>query len=168
MGRGKRAKKGPELMTLVVAALAVVILAAAAAVYLGRTGRSPSVPAASEGDGAGSETESPASRWATDEELIFVRRAVGSTGIVALGIDRFRVRLGRYPRNLDELLRKPDGLAAGQHWDGPYVNNPRLLTDPWSQQYRYKSSGEHNTATYDLWSIGADGIDGSSDDIGNW
>ena len=162
MGRASHGKTGPGLPTLAIAGLVLVVMAAA--VVLGLGGSS-----SDQGAGAALETESPVvSRYATEEQLISVRRAVGSAGIVALGIDRFRIRLGRYPRNLQELFDKPDDLTAGHGWDGPYVNNPRLLTDPWGQLYRYESPGQHHTATYDLWSIGPDGVDGSSDDIGNW
>ena len=42
------------------------------------------------------------------------------------------------------------------------------LKDPWSRDLMYKAPGEHNPESYDLWSIGPDGQDGTDDDIGNW
>jgi len=168
MGRTNRSKTGPSLSTLAIAGLVVVVMVAAVYLGMGRLSSSPNTAAETDTGGGTNEESQVTPQYATEEQLLSVRRAVGTTGIVALGIDRFRVRLGRYPRNLQELLDKPDDLASGQRWDGPYVNNPRLLSDPWGQSYRYKSPGDHHASTYDLWSVGPDGINASSDDIGNW
>ncbi|MDF7799159.1 type II secretion system major pseudopilin GspG [Pontiellaceae bacterium B1224] len=78
----------------------------------------------------------------------------------------YRVNMGRYPtteEGLDALLNKPSDEAV--NWRGPYVK--KLNPDPWGSQYQYRYPGEHNEATYDLWSLGPDGVE-SEDDIGNW
>lgn len=81
---------------------------------------------------------------------------------IASAIDTFEMDAGRYPANLDELLRQPSGLAG---WHGPYLKKSPL--DPWGRPYQYKSPGDHNT-DYDLWSQGKDGASGNDDDIKNW
>ena len=43
--------------------------------------------------------------------------------------------------------------------------------DPWGEDYQYRSPGQFNPDSFDLWSNGADrkpGGDGTDRDIGNW
>jgi general secretion pathway protein G len=42
--------------------------------------------------------------------------------------------------------------------------------DPWGNPFRYRASGDdlHNKDSFDLWSAGPDGKDGTDDDIKNW
>lgn len=49
---------------------------------------------------------------------------------------------------------------------GPYIENKPV--DPWGRPYRYKYPGEHNRLSYDLYSLGKDGADGTEDDVKNW
>lgn len=42
------------------------------------------------------------------------------------------------------------------------------LIDPWGSPYKYQNPGKHNPTSYDLYSMGADRLDGTADDIGNW
>jgi general secretion pathway protein G len=85
-------------------------------------------------------------------------------------LERFYVHMDRYPtmeEGLKALVQAPAG--AEKHWRGPYVQ--RLQLDPWQKAYQYRIPGIHNPATYDLWSRGADGVDGGEGngaDIGNW
>lgn len=53
--------------------------------------------------------------------------------------------------NLDELR------FSGSNW-----------RDPFGQPYRYQQPGSENSDSYDVWSFGADGEDGTADDIGNF
>jgi type II secretion system protein G len=94
--------------------------------------------------------------------------AVGPKGIIEPGIERFHLRMGRYPQDLSELVQPPQDAEGAERWRGPYVNNPNLLDDPWGNPYRLRAPGTHHTERYDLWSAGPDGADGTSDDIGNW
>ncbi len=107
-------------------------------------------------------------RRATEQEISGARRALGSKGIIALSIGRFRLRMGRYPSSLNELVNRPETLDPNERWNGPYINNPRLLQDPWGEPYDYQAPGLHNVGAYDLWTRGPDGQDGTADDIGNW
>lgn len=96
------------------------------------------------------------------------RRAVLAGGVIDMSIQRFRLRMGRLPSSLDELVHPPRNLSPTQRWDGPYINNPRLIVDPWDRAYQYQSPGAHNPSGYDIWSQGPDGLDQTDDDIGNW
>jgi general secretion pathway protein G len=69
---------------------------------------------------------------------------------------------------LQALLTLPAGKDAT--WKGPYLDTVGnvLPLDPWHHTYQYKAPGTHNAKSYDIWSLGPDGADGTADDIGNW
>lgn len=85
-------------------------------------------------------------------------------------LERFRIHMDRYPtqeEGLQALVEAPSG--AGQKWRGPYVK--MLRPDPWGNAYQYRIPGIHHPTSFDLWSRGADGVDGGQgegSDIGNW
>ncbi|OGX40260.1 MAG: type II secretion system protein GspG [Omnitrophica WOR_2 bacterium RIFCSPLOWO2_01_FULL_41_12] len=84
---------------------------------------------------------------------------------IALGLDLFEMDTGRFPttaEGLAALRTNPGGLSA---WKGPYLK--KEPKDPWGKTYNYKSPGTHNS-DYDLFSAGPNGVEGDSDDIGNW
>jgi general secretion pathway protein G len=94
------------------------------------------------------------------------RKSVAQTDIesnLALALDLYELDNGQYPASLDALRVKP--LEAG-NWKGPYVKKTPL--DPWGKPYVYKFPGTHNTDTYDLYSLGKDGLEGGGDDVVNW
>ncbi len=84
----------------------------------------------------------------------------------ALGLFRFDV--GHYPTTAEGLraLIEDSGI---QNWTGPYLEKNRLPKDPWGRDYQYGSPGQHSD--YDLWSWGADGVEGGETDdadINSW
>ena len=83
---------------------------------------------------------------------------------IALALDLYELDSGRYPEKLEDLLKNP-GESKAPNWHGPYLK--RKPIDPWSKEYNYKSPGQHNE-DYDLYSYGADGVEGGGDDITNW
>ena len=79
----------------------------------------------------------------------------------------FKIHMGRYPttsEGLKALFQAPD--SAGDRWRGPYVE--KIPDDPWKHPYQYRSPGTKNPNTYDLFSMGPDGLADTADDIGNW
>ena len=77
----------------------------------------------------------------------------------------FSFDTGRFPSTADglqALVQNPAGLNS---WQGPYLRKG-VPNDPWERPYIYKSPGEHSD--FDLCSVGADGIEGTEDDICNW
>ena len=155
------------LLFLTVGALGVAVIVIVVWLYLDSTRIIRSAGLAAEGDGLATGSASMPRR-ATEQELAVANRALSSKSVIALSIERFLLGLKRYPRSLDELVEEPQNLGPEEKWDGPYINNPRLLLDPWGSQYRYRSPGVHNDFSYDLWTCGADGVSGTADDIGNW
>ncbi len=94
---------------------------------------------------------------------IFVKQTV------KLGVVPYKLDLGNYPtteQGLEALIKAPAGKEV--KWKGPYLEE--LPKDPWDNAYQYRFPGTKNingAKGYDVWSLGADGIE-SADDIGNW
>lgn len=82
----------------------------------------------------------------------------------AIGL--YHVAIRQYPPNLQALVAPPGDLPNPAKWAGPYLKEIPL--DPWDRQYQYAAPGKHNVTTFDVWSLGPDGVDGTDDDIGNW
>ncbi len=84
-------------------------------------------------------------------------------------LDLYRIELGSYPGDdmgLTALVEQPPGV---DRWNGPYVQKPEQLKDPWGRPYQYRYPGEHGD--YDLYSLGKDGQeggDGDNQDITSW
>lgn len=84
-------------------------------------------------------------------------------------LDLFKLETGRYPttqEGLQALVQQPPGLAG---WNGPYLKKKTLPKDPWNNDYRYVSPGQHGP--YDISSLGADnkeGGDAENKDINGW
>lgn len=86
-------------------------------------------------------------------------------------VELFRANCGRYPtteEGLAALLTKPESEDIAEKWSGPYVKEGQIPLDPWGRQYNYRSPGEYNRETYDLWSSGKNGQSGDDDDVVNW
>jgi general secretion pathway protein G len=71
-------------------------------------------------------------------------------------------------QGLESLVTRPEGLAPGASWkqDG-YLD--RVPIDPWGNPYAYLKPGLNGE--FDLYTLGADGARGGTDenaDIGNW
>lgn len=78
----------------------------------------------------------------------------------ALGLFRFDV--GRYPTSSEGLQALIENNAGIPNWSGPYLDKKTLPKDPWRRDYQYRSPGQHSD--YDLWSVGADGVEGGEGD----
>ena len=86
-------------------------------------------------------------------------------------LEVYSMNVGSYPSSaegLQALVTAPVGKAA--RWRGPYIPSDKneFLIDPWGNPYQYRYPGIHNKNSYDIWSKGPDGKDGTADDIGNW
>ena len=68
-------------------------------------------------------------------------------------IEMYKLEVGRYPENLQALVRNP----GADKWGGPYVKEDELK-DAWSNDYRYTTPGTGKG--FDLISLGADGREG--------
>jgi len=81
-------------------------------------------------------------------------------------INTYWLHMRQYPPTLQALV-EPPADADTTRWKGPYMDKSIPL-DPWGNEYKLQAPGTHNPATFDVWSSGKDGIDGTADDVGNW
>ena len=71
-------------------------------------------------------------------------------------------------QGLEALVTKPSGFPEAKNWN-PEGYLPKLPKDPWGNPYQFISPGVHGK--YDLYSLGADGVEGGEEDdadILNW
>jgi general secretion pathway protein G len=69
-------------------------------------------------------------------------------------IEMYKLEVGRYPENLQALVKQPGGL---DRWNGPYAKDADLK-DAWGNEYRYTVPGQGKG--FDIVSLGADARDG--------
>ena len=97
------------------------------------------------------------------------RRAGAQTdvqGNIPVALELFELDTGKYPTTEQGLAALRTLPAGTPNWRGPYLK--REPKDPWGRLYRYLIPGAKNPQDYDLFSVGPDGVEGTSDDIGNW
>jgi len=89
-------------------------------------------------------------------------------------LEMYKLDNGRYPteeQGLAALVRAPSSEPAPRRYNpGGYLKRD-ALTDPWGMEYDYKMPGANNTHSFDLSSVGPDGVqggEGEGADIINW
>ncbi len=88
---------------------------------------------------------------------------------LAQTLDMYKLDVGSYPssdQGLNALIESPEGA---QRWNGPYLRKSKVPLDPWNNEYKYQSPGEHGK--FDLYSLGADGKEGGEgedQDLTSW
>ena len=91
---------------------------------------------------------------------------------LANALDTFHLDTGRYPstqEGLQVLVQNTQPVPIA-NWRGPYLRKIKIPTDEWGRPFLYEVPGKRGVA-FDLYSLGADGKPGGSDDdadIGNW
>jgi len=109
------------------------------------------------------------------------QKAKAMIGSIEVALNMYYADWGFYPNEVTNSNNFANTLGTQQTSGtlayGPYIQfktseiNVNAALDPWGSAYRYdKSSPPHNSATFDLWSIGPNGTDdsGGGDDITNW
>ena len=92
-----------------------------------------------------------------------VAAAEADVNNVGMALRLFEVDNGTYPSSLSGLINNP---GTSKNWRGPYLEKG-IPKDPWGNDYVYAMPGSHNQHSYDLHSLGPDGVE-SQDDICNW
>jgi general secretion pathway protein G len=91
----------------------------------------------------------------------------------AVALDGYRLDTGTYPnteQGLSALRVQPIGEGAQPGWRGPYLRK-NVPLDPWGHPYLFASPGVNNPDSYDLYTLGRDGLpggDGEDADITSW
>lgn len=86
---------------------------------------------------------------------------------IQFGITAHHFIKGEYPKTRNDLAHmydEPTKLPIQLK----QLRKEEPLEDAWQRDFHYLCPGEHNIDSYDLWSVGEDGKDGTKDDITNW
>jgi general secretion pathway protein G len=102
------------------------------------------------------------------QKKALVNAAKSQIGLFKMPLESFSLDLGDFPSSSAGLtaLVSSAGDAQSSKWQGPYMD--KIPLDPWERPYQYANPGRHNSNSFDVWSLGPDGADGTDDDIGNW
>jgi general secretion pathway protein G len=87
------------------------------------------------------------------------RAAVAQMGLFKNMLVDYHMDMGSYPstdQGLAALSAAPEGSTK---WLGPYAE--KIPNDPWGNPYQYAC----NAGTYEVYSLGPDGQDGSGDEV---
>jgi general secretion pathway protein G len=80
----------------------------------------------------------------------------------------YEMHNGSFPTSDQGLQALISAPANAHNWRGPYMESPRIKTDPWGTPYLYKYPGDKMPHSFDLSSAGPNKVHGDADDIGNW
>ena len=86
-------------------------------------------------------------------------------------LELYKLDNGNYPtaeQGLDALVHEATTEPRPKRFPpGGYASSKDLL-DPWQAQFKYDRPGQNNPHSYDLYSLGSDGVQGGEADVGNW
>ncbi|MDE2028924.1 MAG: type II secretion system major pseudopilin GspG [Candidatus Omnitrophica bacterium] len=89
---------------------------------------------------------------------------------LSTALDLYRMDVGQYPtteQGLSALIAAPTIPPVPPQWNGPYLKKKKVPKDPWGRDYVYAAPGTHNPESYDLSSVGPDGVEDAKS-INNW
>ncbi len=92
-----------------------------------------------------------------------VKKAREDIKMLGQAVDRFEMDNGQYPEGLKDLVENPGELP--DYAPGGYLDKGKMPVDPWKHDYSYEKSGGDKGAAYDIVSPGADGQEGTDDDV---
>ncbi len=90
---------------------------------------------------------------------------LSAIGIALQSYESRALRMPTTEQGLAALVEKPTTEPIPERWRSFMEEIPK---DPWGQPYKYRYPAVNSKKTYDLYSVGADGQEGTEDDIGNW
>ncbi len=88
-----------------------------------------------------------------------ISSARSSISSISLAVDLYEVDNGHYPQSLQNLITS----GNEPNWNGPYLREARMPTDPWGNEFRYTRRANG----YEIRSAGPDGQFDTDDDIWN-
>lgn len=87
---------------------------------------------------------------------------------IGLALQSYESRALRMPtteQGLEALVEKPTKEPIPENYRAFMEELPK---DPWGQVYKYRFPAQKSKKPYDIYTVGADGVEGTEDDIGNW
>ena len=88
--------------------------------------------------------------------------------VLRTALSQFEMNNDHYPQGRNCLLELVQRPRDAKNWRGPYLEKKVVPKDAWGHDFIYDCPGKHSPESYDIVSLGPDGIDGTEDDIANW
>jgi len=88
--------------------------------------------------------------------------------ILRTSLSQFEMDNDHYPQGRNGLLELVQRPRDAKNWRGPYLEKKVVPKDAWGHDFIYECPGKHSPESYDIVSLGPDGIEGTEDDIANW
>ncbi len=88
--------------------------------------------------------------------------------ILRTALTQFEMDNDHYPQGRNGLTSLIERPRDARNWHGPYLEKKLVPKDGWSRDFIYDSPGKHSPESYDILSVGQDGVEGTADDIGSW
>jgi general secretion pathway protein G len=85
-------------------------------------------------------------------------------------LEFYQLDNARFPnadQGLQALVTRPTAPPEPRSYNPAGYIKAEALVDPWDQPFQYRIPGDHNPQSFDIWSLGPDGVE-SGDDIANW
>lgn len=97
-----------------------------------------------------------------------VQSDIGTIGVALQVYESRALRMPTTEQGLRALVEKPTIEPIPDNYKTGLLED--LPKDPWGMEYKYRLPAQKSKKAYDIWSVGANGVDdnGDGDDIGNW
>jgi general secretion pathway protein G len=95
--------------------------------------------------------------------------AAANVSALKTALYSYQLECGSLPtteQGLKALWTKPTVEPIPDRWHAQFTEDQG--TDPWGHPYQYLNPGKHNPDSFDVYSMGSDGLPDTKDDIGNW
>lgn len=94
-----------------------------------------------------------------------LQRVTSDFNTISSAISTYKLNAATVPttsQGLQALITKPASTPVPKRWTQLATEIPM---DPWQQPYRYRNPGKKDTTTFEIYSIGPDGQEGTEDDL---
>jgi general secretion pathway protein G len=88
--------------------------------------------------------------------------------VLRTALAQFEMDNDHYPQGRNGLLDLVQRPRDAKNWRGPYLEKKVVPRDAWGHDFIYECPGSHTPESYDITSVGPDGIAGTADDIASW
>jgi general secretion pathway protein G len=99
-----------------------------------------------------------------------VQAAKGQIVRIEQALEFYQLDNARFPnmdQGLQALVTRPTAPPEPRAYNPAGYIKAEALKDPWGEPYGYRIPGDHNPHSFDVWSLGPDGLEGN-DDVTNW
>jgi general secretion pathway protein G len=99
-----------------------------------------------------------------------VQAAKGQIVRIEQALEFYQLDNARFPnmdQGLQALVTRPTAPPEPRAYNPAGYITAEALKDPWGEPYGYRIPGDHNPHSFDVWSLGPDGLEGN-DDVTNW